>query len=85
MGKDDLPLKAKATLNPARGFDIGKGKGAAITTDLEGGVVGIILDGRGRPFDLPTEAQTRVAKLKEWMIELDIYPKEGLEHILKQY
>jgi uncharacterized protein (TIGR01319 family) len=85
MGKDDLPLKAKATLNPARGFDIGKGKGAAITTDLEGGVVGIILDGRGRPFDLPTEAKTRVAKLKEWMIELDIYPKEGLEHILKQY
>lgn len=85
MGKDDLPLKAKATLTPGRGFDLGKGKGAAITTELAGGVVGIILDGRGRPFDLPADPRTRVSKLKEWMIELDIYPKEGLEHIVKQY
>jgi len=85
MGKDDLPLKAKATLNPTRAFDIGRGKGAPVTTELSGGVVGIILDGRGRPFDLPTDAKTRVAKLKEWMLELDIYPKEGLEHVLKQY
>ena len=85
VGPDSLPLRARATLNPVRGFDLGKGKGISVTTDLSGGVVGIILDGRGRPFDLPTEAGMRVAKLKEWMIELDIYPKEGLEHALKQY
>jgi uncharacterized protein (TIGR01319 family) len=85
IGPDSLPLKAKANLNPARGFDLGHGKGVAINTELSGGVVGIILDGRGRPFDLPTEPKMRVQKLKEWMIELDIYPKEGLEHIVKQY
>jgi len=85
IGPDSLPLKAKATLNPARGYDLGHGKGAPVTAELSGGVVGIILDGRGRPFDLPTDAKTRVAKLKEWMLELDIYPKEGLEHTLGQY
>jgi len=56
-----------------------------VNTELSGGVVGIILDGRGRPFDLPTDPKIRVAKLKEWMIELDIYAKEGLEHVIKQY
>ncbi|MEE9553222.1 MAG: glutamate mutase L [candidate division Zixibacteria bacterium] len=81
LGDDSLSLKAKAQLNPARNLDIGKGKGNSITTDLTGGVVGIILDGRGRPFDLPTDAKTRVAKLKEWMLELDIYPRERLEQL----
>jgi hypothetical protein len=81
LGDDGLPLKAKANLHPARGLDIGKGKGNSLTTDLTGGVVGIILDGRGRPFDLPTDAKTRVAKLKEWMLELDIYPRERLEKL----
>ncbi len=81
FGDDGLPLKARAQLKPARGLDIGKGKGNSISTDLTGGVVGIILDGRGRPFDLPTDAKTRVAKLKEWMLELDIYPRERLEQL----
>jgi uncharacterized protein (TIGR01319 family) len=81
LGDDGLPLKAKAQLSPARGLDIGKGKGNSLTTDLTGGVVGIILDGRGRPFDLPNDAKTRVAKLKEWMLELDIYPRERLEKL----
>jgi len=81
FGSDSLPLAAKATLNPGRGLDIGKGKGNSITTELNGGVVGIILDGRGRPFGLPNDAETRVAKLKEWMLELDIYPRERLEQL----
>ena len=49
--------------------------------EISGGVVGIILDGRGRPFDLPTDPKTRVSRLKEWMLELDIYPKERLEKL----
>jgi hypothetical protein len=28
---------------------------------------------------LSVDAKTRVAKLKEWMIALDIYPKDVLE------
>lgn len=75
----DLPLKAKAELDPERGFDLGKGRGSKWELELSGGVVGIVLDGRGRPFQLPTEASERVRKLKEWMAELNIYPKEALD------
>jgi len=75
----DLPLKAKAMLDPERGFDIGRGKGSKWELELSGGVAGIVLDGRGRPFKLSTEASERVRKLKEWMTELDVYPKEALD------
>jgi uncharacterized protein (TIGR01319 family) len=78
--KDDgTPATARASLKPARHLNLGRGRGNTVNTELSGGVVGIILDGRGRPFDLPEDAETRVAKLKEWMLELDIYSKDRLE------
>ena len=85
IGEDGIPLKAKAEFTPARGFDLGRGKGTKIEGSVSGGVVGIVIDGRGRPFNLPTEAKTRVAKLKEWMLELDIYPKDRLDSLISQY
>jgi uncharacterized protein (TIGR01319 family) len=87
LGLDDKdnPLKAKISLEPGRGLDLGKGKNVKVEGIVSGGVVGVILDGRGRPFILPTDAATRVTKLKEWMLELDAYPKEGLEHMKNKY
>ncbi|HXH62315.1 MAG TPA: hypothetical protein VNI20_13290, partial [Fimbriimonadaceae bacterium] len=55
------------TVAPARSFDVGEGKGRPVTKKLEGGTVGIIIDGRGRPFNLPTDATERTAKLREWL------------------
>jgi uncharacterized protein (TIGR01319 family) len=83
LGLDEKgnPLKAKAILDPLRGFDLGEGKGGKVEKEIYGGVTGIILDGRGRPFNLPTDNKIRVQKLKEWMIALDIYPKEALERL----
>ena len=79
VGPDGLPLKARAVLEPERGFDVGAGKGNKLETDLSGGVVGIILDSRGRPFDLSELIEDeRVSNLKKWMIELDIYPADKL-------
>lgn len=78
LGADGLPQKAKAVLEPARNLDLGRGKGAKLEGELDGGVVGIILDGRGRPFVLPAESTDRIASLKKWMLELDIYPAEAL-------
>ncbi|MCD6310251.1 MAG: glutamate mutase L [Candidatus Eremiobacteraeota bacterium] len=74
-----IPLKvgltAEAELQPARGFDLGEGKGAKIKTTLHGGVVGIILDGRGRnPFNLPKDKQKRIDKLHQWAEALKAYP-----------
>jgi len=79
--KSSLPISAKAVLEPARGFDVGAGRGNKLECQLSGGVVGIILDGRGRPFVLPTDDKVRVAKLKEWMTTLDIYPVEALQRL----
>ncbi|MCW3060241.1 MAG: Methylaspartate mutase, partial [Capsulimonas sp.] len=57
----------EATITPARNFDVGAGKGKPITVTLEGGVVGLILDTRGRPVIIPSEPTQRVAKLQEWL------------------
>jgi len=87
LGLDDNgnPIKAKAEFNPARGFDLGAGKGNKVEGMVSGGVVGVIIDGRGRPFNLPTEAKIRVEKLKEWMLEMDIYEKPLLEKLISKY
>jgi len=52
---------------PEKNFDVGEGKGKTVSKKLEGGTVGIIVDARGRPFNLPAESATRVAKLREWL------------------
>ncbi len=83
IGEDGLPLKAKAVLEPSRHMDLGRGKGDKVEAELQGGVVGIILDGRGRPFVLPEDNKERIESLKQWMTELDAYPKEALEHITR--
>jgi uncharacterized protein (TIGR01319 family) len=73
-----LPLpaleKAKAVIEPSRNFDLGAGKGKVLETEVEGGVVGIVLDGRGRPLVLPEDRAKRVQKLQEWNKALNIYP-----------
>lgn len=45
---------------------------------IEGGVVGIVLDGRGRPFVMPQGKEERIAKLKKWYTALDMYPAEAM-------
>ncbi|MCD6098891.1 glutamate mutase L [bacterium] len=68
--------KAKAKLKPARGFDLGQGKGEEVNCEVSGGVVGLILDGRGRPLLLPEDKDERVQKLVEWYRAIDIYPEK---------
>lgn len=78
LGADGLPIIVKAVLEPERNYDMGAGNGVKVEKQIHGGVVGVILDGRGRPFDLSTLAeQDRVTYLTKWMAELDIYPVAG--------
>ena len=79
--KTGVPLTCKAALEPHRGFDVGGGRGSKVEATMHGGVTGIVIDCRGRPFNLPNDDKIRVQKLKEWMIALDIYPKEALERL----
>ena len=61
-------------LSPTKGLDVGLGAGTEWTTMLHGGVVGLVLDARGRPFHLPAAAPERVKKLKTWMQTMEMYP-----------
>jgi uncharacterized protein (TIGR01319 family) len=62
----------QATIRPARGFDVGAGKGRPVEATLEGGVVGVVVDTRGRPLQLPPDDATRRQKLISWMTALGL-------------
>ena len=68
------PLSAKAVIKPVRGLDMGKGDGQVVETTLMGGVVGLIFDTRGRPFNLPGDKNERIRLLQSWNKTLDLYP-----------
>ncbi len=66
--------KVKAEIVPSKRFDVGKGRGKMIETELEGGVVGTIIDARGRPLVLPEDPKKRREHLDKWFSELNLYP-----------
>jgi uncharacterized protein (TIGR01319 family) len=53
-------------IRPSRRFDAGAGPGRPVKGTVEGGVVGLLIDCRGRPLQLPTDDEARVRKLGEW-------------------
>ncbi len=69
--------RAQVEVKPARNVDVGAGKGAPVVREVTGGVVGLLLDGRGRPLQLPTDPGARVAALKKWDQATGLYPKEN--------
>ncbi|WP_413934608.1 glutamate mutase L [Nitrospira sp. BLG_1] len=69
--------KATIKVQPAKGVNMGAGAGVAVTKEVHGGVVGLLLDGRGRPLKLPAEQQARVASLTKWFDAVGLYPKES--------
>lgn len=80
-----IPLKEEETaqvdIRPERGFQIVPGILQKLTLKIDGGVVGIIIDARGRPVTLPEDNEARRKKLLEWFTALDAYPEEWLEKI----
>ena len=80
LDENDQPLTARATLEPIRGLDVGAGPGNKMETALPGGVVGIILDGRGRPLIISEDEETRVGDLRRWIDELEVYPEGAVTH-----
>lgn len=63
---------AEVTVEPARRFDSGAGRGTRISRRIKGGVVGLILDGRGRPIQLPDEREARIRSMRRWLKALSI-------------
>ncbi|MBS0150637.1 MAG: glutamate mutase L [Nitrospira sp.] len=70
----DSEQKATIKVQPAKGVSMGAGAGVTVTKEVHGGVVGLLLDGRGRPLKLPAEQQARVAALNRWFNSVELYP-----------
>jgi hypothetical protein len=68
-----IPLQpneqALLTLFPAPTVDVGLGPGerARAAEEIDGGLMGLIIDARGRPLNLPTDETERQARLLQWI------------------
>lgn len=66
-----LPLApgqmAELTLKPVRNIDIGYGPGQGKKVRVQGGTVGLIIDARGRPLNLPKDDDERYEILNKWL------------------
>ncbi|NJN96100.1 MAG: hypothetical protein HC875_19340 [Anaerolineales bacterium] len=65
--------KAALEIRPSRQFDIGLGQpGRGVLAEVEGGVLGLIIDARGRPLRLPKDEARRQEQLRQWLGELGV-------------
>jgi uncharacterized protein (TIGR01319 family) len=68
-----------AEIRPARGCNVGAGSGSVLKKKIEGGAVGIIVDGRGRPLPIPEDATERKHRIQQWITSMNAYPSEFLQ------
>ena len=69
----DVGQTARVVVRPARGFDLGNGPGQIVEREVRGGLVGLILDGRGRPLMLPLDRNECRRLVTSWVKALDLY------------
>ena len=69
----DVGRTAKVVIRPARGIDVGEGKGRELEAEVHGGVVGVVFDARGRPLVVPDK--DRASVVEGWAKALDAYPR----------
>lgn len=67
--------EAKAIITPHKGFDVGNGPGHKVESTAMGGIVGVVLDGRGRPLQLPEDENAKRGSLLKWFRAMALYPE----------
>ncbi len=65
----ELGETAQVHIEPSKGWDMGEGAGKPVDRIVHGGVVGLVIDTRGRPIELKRDTQNRVALLNEWKFD----------------
>jgi hypothetical protein len=60
-------------VTPEKGWDMGAGPGKPVKRMVRGGMVGLILDARGRAIAVPQAEDERRAAIARWAAELCIY------------
>lgn len=56
---------------PTRQFDVGAGYGKVWDGMVNGGVVGVVIDARGRPLKLSDDDNKRMEQLRKWLTAMD--------------
>lgn len=69
-GLEVLPLSsgqsARLSLQPLQRADAGLGPGRSGSVTVTGGALGVVIDGRGRPLQLPSDPVRRRETIKKW-------------------
>ncbi|HUE99009.1 MAG TPA: glutamate mutase L [Anaerolineales bacterium] len=69
-GLEILPLPngqtARLSLQPLHRADVGLGPGRSGTVTVTGGALGVVIDARGRPVQIPTDPVRRRELMKRW-------------------
>jgi hypothetical protein len=85
-----IPLRpderAPLTVKPGPGFRVGSGEpGKALKTqagqEVKGGLVGLIIDARGRPLTFHEDQDARMAQVRQWWTAFDAIPNTGTPHV----
>ena len=73
-GFEVLPLKlgevGDLNLHPQHRADIGKGPGKKVSMKVGGSILGVVIDGRGRPLELTPDNVRRRDLIKKWLWSL---------------
>ena len=71
LGKHQCKIKVSGNI------DIGNGPGKDFEGTINGGEVGIVLDGRGRKINFETKHNDRVNQIIDWSLSTNEYNKDG--------
>ena len=69
--------EALLTVAPRRGLDVGAGPAKSWKGRVQGGEVGVVLDCRGRPIELPRDEFERAAAQRRWLATVGAIAEEG--------
>lgn len=77
------------TIQPARGVSVGPGRRGERLTTYDGdrirlGVLGLIVDARGRPLQLPSDGELRRKYLRQWFEQFKAYTREEMESLTQE-
>ena len=69
-----FPLPANkpsvVTMQPSSGFDIGYGRGKGGKVTVRGTSVGLVIDARGRPLQMPDDVDARRELIQQWLQDI---------------
>ncbi len=71
-------------VHPAAGFNVGAGINRPVRRQVQGGLLGLLLDGRGRPLVLPAALGDRSRLHTDFYRAVDAFPEEVLDDFVRR-